>query len=305
MKSLYELVEEFLKSEQSKKFTSKEIATKIYERNRKSYEIKRQSFSTDDLFYRQLAAEISRDKDKLMNITGIYIDESNIPYIYYYSDEKHKNSVESKRTQQKDSQEGKELELYPKLADFLKSHFDILSKRIDDKTSKNTGGKNWNKWLHPDLVGIKILDRKWSDNIKKCYKEAGNNNLEFFSYEVKIELAPHTLRESFFQTVSNSSWANYGYLVTSQFRGNNILPEIEVLSKTHGIGIIQLNIENPPESKVLFPARYRKNIAWGIIDRVSGENKDFKQFIQSVGDYYSLGRTDPRDWYSEKDWEIT
>ncbi len=301
MKALYKLVEDFLKSNQDKKFTSKDIAIEIYNRNNKAYEQKRQNFETDEALLKQLAAEVSRDKNKLLDIEGIFIEEANTPYLFYYSKEKHKNSDESKKTTKQNNQDKiKEEELYPKLADFLKSHFNILSKRIDEKKSKNNKGKNWNKWLHPDLTGIKVLDNNWSEDIKKCYKKAGNNSLEIFSYEVKIELTVSNLRESFFQAVSNSSWANFGYLVTSEIKGN-ILSEIEMLSKLHGIGIIKLNIENPPESQVLFPAQHRENIDWNTTNRVTVENKDFAEFIKSVEAYYSLGRTDSRDWYSEND----
>ena len=291
----------FLIENHDKKFTSKTIASKIYENNKNEYRTKRMGFDSDDALIRQLATEISRDKKKLLDTDKIYIEEDNTPYLFYYAKyEKIEQQVKHQPTKQED--DIKEIKLYPKLADFLKSNYDIQSKRIDEKTSKNDKGKNWNKWLHPDLIGVKILDDFWKDDIKECNKKAGNNRIEFYSYEVKLSLTVSTLRESFFQAVSNSSWANFGYLVTSEIKGN-ILPELEMLSKLHGIGIIILNVENPPESQIKFPARQR-NVDWNTINRLTIENADFKKFIKSVKIYYSSGDLDDRDWYKEEDWKM-
>src|SRR5690606_2659153 len=56
--------------------------------------------------------------------------------------------------------------LYPLLNKYLKS-IGVRSKRIDEKKSKNSKGGGGNKWLHPDLVGIKIKDEKFSKEIKE------------------------------------------------------------------------------------------------------------------------------------------
>ena len=50
-------------------------------------------------------------------------------------------------------------------------------------------------------------------------------------------------REFFFQAVSNSSWANEGYLVAAEIiQDDELLSELECLSIAFGIGIIQLDI---------------------------------------------------------------
>ena len=50
-------------------------------------------------------------------------------------------------------------------------------------------------------------------------------------------------RESFFQAVSYSSWANEGYLVAAEIiQDDELLSELECLSIAFGIGIIQLDI---------------------------------------------------------------
>ncbi len=55
--------------------------------------------------------------------------------------------------------------------------------------------------------------------------------------------------------MSNSSWANEGYLVATSISTNEVEEELRMLSAFHGIGVILLNPENPTESEILFPAQ--------------------------------------------------
>ena len=74
--------------------------------------------------------------------------------------------------------------------------------------------------------------------------------------ELKREISSdNELKQAYFQAVSNSSWANYGYLVALEF-SDDLLDEIERLNQSFGVGIIKLNA-NPYQSKVLFPAKYK------------------------------------------------
>ena len=56
------------------------------------------------------------------------------------------------------------------------------------------------------------------------------------------------VREAFFQTVSNSSWADFGYLVALEIADDAAMKELRMLSGLHGIGFIRLDMDNPPES---------------------------------------------------------
>lgn len=40
-----------------------------------------------------------------------------------------------------------------------------------------------------------------------------NKVAQFFSFELKLKIDKSNLTECYFQAVSNSSWANFGYLV--------------------------------------------------------------------------------------------
>ena len=62
-----------------------------------------------------------------------------------------------------------------------------------------------------------------------------------YSFEVKDGIIKsHELREYFFQTVSNSSWANYSYLVAEGLGGDLVEKELQLLCASFKIGLINL-----------------------------------------------------------------
>ncbi len=78
------------------------------------------------------------------------------------------------------------------------------------KKSKNNLGKNHNEWLHADVVGYRDLTVNFNNKAKECLIAYAAERSNLYSFEVKdgrIEIG--NLRKTFFQTVSNSSWANY------------------------------------------------------------------------------------------------
>lgn len=74
-------------------------------------------------------------------------------------------------------------------------------------------GKSGNKWLHPDLVGLEDIGAPWEHTVKECIAYYGDKRTRLWSFEVKKTVNMSNVREAFFQAVSNSSWANLGYLV--------------------------------------------------------------------------------------------
>ncbi|WP_338982612.1 hypothetical protein [Spiroplasma endosymbiont of Eupeodes luniger] len=107
-----------------------------------------------------------------------------------------------------------ERDLHSVVVKFLhNSAFNISSKTIfHELSSKKVSGKN--KWLHPDIVGVHFPFNDFSKKTLKLQKEyLGSLKTKFYSFELKKELSFANLRESYFQAVSNSSWANEGYLV--------------------------------------------------------------------------------------------
>jgi hypothetical protein len=170
-----------------------------------------------------------------------------------------------------------ERDLHKLLSSYLKNT-SIYSKTIFHEQSN---GKDNNQiWTHPDMVGIKFLNlqTKVSQNFLKSIKRI--DTFKLHSYELKKEINNDSeLKKAYFQAVSNSSWANYGYLVAFEF-SDSLIEEMERLNQSFGIGIIELN-SNPYRSKVLFPAKSRE-LDFKTIDKLCKINKDFEKFIEQT-----------------------
>lgn len=170
-----------------------------------------------------------------------------------------------------------ERDLHKLLSSYLKNT-DTYSKTIFHEQSN---GKDNNQiWTHPDMIGIKFLNlqTKASQNFLKSINRVDTFKLS--SYELKREInSDSELKKTFFQAVSNSSWANYGYLVAFEF-SDSLNEEMARLSQSFGIGIIELNA-NPYQSKVLYPSVFR-DLDFKTIDKLCKMNKEFEKFIEQT-----------------------
>lgn len=171
-----------------------------------------------------------------------------------------------------------ERSLHKLLSSYLKNA-STYSKTIFHEQS-GYGKDNNQTWTHPDMVGIRFLNlqSKASQNFLKTINRV--DTLKVSSYEIKREInSDSELKKAFFQAVSNSSWANYGYLVAFEF-GDSLLEEMERLNQSFGIGIIELN-SNPYQSKVLFQPKYRE-MDFKTIDKLCKINRDFEKFVENI-----------------------
>lgn len=171
-----------------------------------------------------------------------------------------------------------ERDLHKLLSSYLKS-IDIYSKTIFHEQSLNSKD-NHQKWVHPDMIGISFLDLHTvaSQTFLKAINRI--DTFKITSYEVKKEInTDYELKKTFFQAVSNSSWANYGYLVAFSI-SDSLHEEMERLNQSFGIGIIELKA-NPFESKVHYVSKY-KALDFKTIDKLCVINKEFEKFIEQV-----------------------
>jgi hypothetical protein len=170
-----------------------------------------------------------------------------------------------------------ERDLHLLLSSYLKNT-GTYSKTIFHEQSN---GKDSNQiWTHPDMVGIKFLNlhTKASQNFLKSINRV--DTFKMSSYELKREInSDSELKKAFFQAVSNSSWANYGYLVAFEF-SDSLNEEMARLNQAFGIGIIELNA-NPYQSKVLYPSVFRE-LDFKTIDKLCKMNKEFEKFIEQT-----------------------
>jgi len=172
----------------------------------------------------------------------------------------------------------KERDLHKLLSSFLKNS-NIFSKTIFHEQSK-FGSDNNQKWAHPDMVGINFLKLQTSESQNFLKTINRNDTFNLSSYEIKKEInSDYELKKAFFQAVSNSSWANYSYLVAFDF-GDSLFEEMERLNQSFGVGIIKLKA-NPFQSKILFQPKYRE-FQIKTIDKLCKINSEFKKFIEHV-----------------------
>lgn len=176
-----------------------------------------------------------------------------------------------------------EIDLHKLLSSFVYGNpeFACLTKTIRHaKSPKEKAG--YNKWLHPDIVGVHFPYDDYSQEIVNLQTQLGYQKHKIFSFELKKELNFSNLREYYFQAVSNSSWANEGYLVAYDVcDDDDFLSELRRLNNAFGIGIIKLNAENISQSEVLFQSKISDVLDWDTIDRLS-DNTDFLSFLKEI-----------------------
>ena len=177
----------------------------------------------------------------------------------------------------------KERDLHKILSSFVFSntHFNCYTKTIfHEKSTRRKKGKN--EWLHPDIVGIRYPFDDFNSDTRQFMKSVAHCNYKIFSFEMKISLSFSNLRECFFQAVSNSSWANEGYLVALNYnQDSEFIDELRRLNNAFGICFIKLNIEDYTQSEILLSAK-ENSLDWNTIDRLCEENSNFKSFVHTI-----------------------
>ncbi len=174
----------------------------------------------------------------------------------------------------------KERDLHKYLTYFVYTYKSIYTKTIFHEESNK---KQYSQWLHPDLVGVYFPIEEWESEILDISKEIGSIGIKLHSYEIKKELNFNTLRESYFQAVSNSSWANEGYLVAAEIESDEeFLQEIKRLTNSFGIGIIKLDVEDPDSSEILYPAKEKDFVDIETMNKIAQINPNFKAFLKRI-----------------------
>lgn len=312
-KSQVQRIIEFLKANPNQRFSARQIAEAITSQFSEDYVAKRANprFENERSFLQQIVAEIGAQKRNILSKDPhIFWQDKPRPRVYWYDPDRfatdeQPNFVDEEPDEADDGentdssgerQSYSEHDLYPLLIEYLKVELNLLCLRIDERRSKNQRGSGGNQWLHPDIVAMEPVDKEWNQLVRTCVQQGGGQSVRLWSFEVKKVLTGSNIRKSFFQAVSNSSWANEGYLVSSELPSASVMQELRMLSALHGIGYIWLDIENPSESEIVLPARTRIDVDWQSVNRILVENEDFKDYIDLVSTYYQTGRIRARDW---------
>jgi hypothetical protein len=172
-----------------------------------------------------------------------------------------------------------EKDLHPLLAYFAFHNLKAYCRTINHLRSDK---KEFGEWVHPDMVGVYFPLEDWVAEVIEFSSAIGSISLKMFSFELKRELTFGNLREAFFQTVSNSSWANEGYLAAARIsQDEEFQIELQRLSSSFGIGIIELSVDDPDSSRVLYPPKQKEYLDWENMNKLT-LNQDFTEFLGRV-----------------------
>ena len=299
---LAKTVTEFLKDRPDQPFTARQMAEWIFSNKPTECAAKKaksQTINTDEELIGQIAAEIGSQYPALKKKIPQIKTTQGKPRKYYYTDKTDEDEISEMESSDLSLSKQftlKEHDLYPVLAEYLWSQHHLYPKRIDEKKSSNNKGTNGNRWLYPDMVAMEDLSHGWNGEVRDCVGVYGDNRTKLWSFEVKRKLNRSNIRECFFQAVSNSSWANAGYLVAAEITGDDTLKELRMLFALHGIGLIRLDTENPSDSEIMIPARERSDVDWNTCSRLADENKDFLEYIRLIRQFYQTGDLHKKFW---------
>ncbi|MCQ2651010.1 COG2958 family protein [Helicobacter pylori] len=154
-----------------------------------------------------------------------------------------------------------------------------------EESSKSIKGMD--RWLYPDMVGVRFLHAEWSnENLIAFSKKFDTLPVKLVSFELKKEISVNNCRECYFQAISNSSWANEGYLVGRHIDTHNpqLMDLLKRLHASFGIGVIDLRTDED-KSAILLNAKYKEKIDYTIAQELSNKNPKFSGFLKSVVDY--------------------
>ncbi|WRF25016.1 COG2958 family protein [Helicobacter pylori] len=157
--------------------------------------------------------------------------------------------------------------------------------------------KGMDRWLYPDMVGVRFLHAELSnENLIAFSKKFDTLPVKLVSFELKKEISVNNCRECYFQAISNSSWANEGYLVGCHIDTQNskLMDLLKRLHASFGIGVIDLRT-NEDKSAILLNAKYKEKIDYTVALELSAKNEKFSGFLKSVVDY------DPNHQHRYKD----
>ena len=312
MLKLSKAVVECLRGKPNVRLKAREIALWVYQRYPRECAAKLERSAAiwnEAELIQQLVAEIGAQRPQIARAHPQFKTTEGRPRLYYWTEQSEQQQVEcveadpvaqaaSGAATEPAEPVLLEATLYPKLADFLRTDSELHVQRIDEKRSSNRRGPQGNRWLFPDLVALEDLISQWTREVRDCVAEARAKKFRLWSFEVKLLLNRSNVRESYFQTVSNSSWANFAYLAAGEIEGVDTLKELRMLNALHGIGVIRIDAEEPSESEVLIPARERAEIDWANCDRLASENADFLAVIRRVWEFHRTGSIKPNEWTS-------
>ncbi|GAA7745017.1 COG2958 family protein [Helicobacter pylori] len=161
--------------------------------------------------------------------------------------------------------------------------------------------KGMDRWLYPDMVGVRFLHAELSnENLIAFSKKFDTLPIKLVSFELKKEISVNNCRECYFQAISNSSWANEGYLVGHHIATHDpkLMDLLKRLHASFGIGVIDLRTDED-KSAILLNAKYKEKIDYTVALELIEKNEEFSGFFKSVVDYDPKNQNRYKDEFDE------
>lgn len=182
-----------------------------------------------------------------------------------------------------------------------------------------------NKWKYPDVVSVEWAVTNDDGSLDKTMLEVrqglGEQPFRVISTELKIEVTPSTLREVFFQCVSNSKWAHSAQLaIATKVTDTAVTSELERLGASYGVSIISFDltldfIDALPDAvklstisieelegflarirqETISSARDRETLDWEHLKDLQSVHPDMKDFLSWVAKCLKDGHAYDRD----------
>ena len=191
-----------------------------------------------------------------------------------------------------ESEDYNEADLHVPLVSYLSSadHFMCYAKTIRQQKSKRAK-KGIDQWTYPDLIGVRFPYNEYDSTTLTALDQFMVNAVKVFSFEVKKELTAQNIRECYFQAVSNSSWANEGYLVAADISDEpSFLRELDLLNNAFGIGIIKIDVEEIEKSSIVKTARYQDTIEVNMLNKLIERSDEVREVFRSIEESRRLKR---------------
>ncbi len=179
-------------------------------------------------------------------------------------------------TKQNKPKNYEERDLHKLFCNWLLTKKNIFAKTIYHERSNMSDKAQ--KWVHPDIVGVEFEEFEKDATLSLLKATEPKETVNLYSFEMKRKIENDgQLKEAYFQALSNSSWANYGYLVVYEIN-EGMDDEMARLNNAFGIGVIHMEANN---CTVLYKAREHK-LDFNTIDKLNRISSDFEEFIGNL-----------------------
>jgi hypothetical protein len=104
-----------------------------------------------------------------------------------------------------------------------------------------------NKWKYPDVVAVKwgVLkdDGGLDKDLLQVRQGLGDQPFRIISTELKVDVTPGSLREVFFQCVSNSRWAHSAQLaIACKITDEKVAEELKRLGTSYDVSVVSFGL---------------------------------------------------------------